>query len=384
MKQEQDGGEGSTNYQAAGDINSAEQQAGDYARQQQYRAHIQQFYETHVHQVDGQDARQYLLELFHENFPKLHADAMDAAIACAEEMAIQIVVELVKIDPSLLSALRKPRVQAAIVSAQRSYAETGDPDTKTGDVSLGQLLAKLVSRLATEQTGGLADIILRGAVDVAPKLTRRQLHALSVVTIWGSMVWPTYESASDVLGSLDAMFSPYFGQIPSSPLEYSYMSAAGVGTYLIGPKPYEAIRDKNVAAIRKHFRSQDIPDDMPSELRDELIEPVPGDDNKLRMVADAGRRVSAKALPGVGYKQRQTIAKFVASQFHTADEIKVLAMRKYPALAEFLDRLESASALFLTPNATGYVLAKHELELRWPGSRFVESLSADLARLLAD
>ncbi|WP_431236659.1 LPO_1073/Vpar_1526 family protein [Mycolicibacterium aichiense] len=384
MTLEQESGDGSTNYQAARDVNSviADQHAGDHAHQQQFRAATQNFYETHNHQIDGQDAREYLLRLFHDNFPNLHADAMAAALACAEDMAVEIVVELVKLDPALLSNLRKPRVQAALVSAQRSYAETGDPDTRTGDVNLGRVLARLVSQLAAEKTGGLGDIVMRQAIEIAPKITRRQLNALSVVTLFVGISWQSHETISLIASDLVGIFSPYFGQIPTDFLEYSYMSASGVGSYIFGPDVFDQVREKNANAMRKHFSLDIVPREIPQELRDSLIEHVPGTTEVWRVREDVGKALNSK-LPGLTFKTRQTAAKFVQAHLMTSEELHVAIAAESAPLAEFLHQLDSTKALWLTPNAIGFLLAKEELSLRFPDAPFVTSLADDLKQRFA-
>ena len=356
------------------------QRARDNATQQQYRAEVQNFYETHNHQIDGQDARDYLLQLFRDNFPALHADAMEAATACAEDMAIEIAVELIKIDPALLSNLRKPRVQAALVSAQKSYAETGDPDTKTGDTDLGRVLARLVSKLAAEETRGLAEIAFREAIEVAPKLTRRQMNALSVVTIFNSMGWPALDTAAELAARLDAIFSPYYEQIPTNVFEYSYMSASGVGTYIFGPDAYEHLRTKSPNAMRKYFRLDQIAAaEITTELRQVLVERVPGESYQWRLREDAGKTI-VNGLSGNNLQKRRVATEFMKNQTLSVDELRAVFTEEKPRLAEFMAHLEATKALWLTPNAVGYLLAKEEIALRFPESDFADRLAEDLRK----
>lgn len=358
------------------------QRARDNAVQQQYKATVQNFYETYNHQIDGQDAKEYLLELFRENFPALHAEAMEAATACAEDLAAEIVVEIAKIDPALLSNLRKPRLQAAFVSAQKSYAETGDPDTKTGNVNLGRVLAKLVSQLAAEEADGLGEIVLRQAIEIAPKLTRRHMNFLSVSVLFSNLSWPPLSSLQEVAAMLDNAFNPYYQQIPTNYLEYSYMTSSGVGTLLFGKSPYEEIRDKNLQATRKWFTANDLPSEISLESLAPIIEADPDSSERWRLREHAGALLD-KALTGLTFKARQTIRKFVADQYFSADELKAIFAEDMPDLAEFLGHLESTKALGFAPNAIGYLLAKEELSLRFPGTVFVESLAEDLKKNFA-
>lgn len=358
------------------------QRARDNALQQQYKAAVQNFYETHNHQIDGQDAKEYLLELFRENFPALRAEAMEAATACAEDLAVEIVVQIAQTDPALLSNLRKPRLQAAFVSAQKSYAETGDPDTKSGNVSLGRVLAKLVSQLAAEEADGFGEIVLRQAIEIAPKLTRRQMNFLSVTVLFSSLQWPPLSSVQEVAAMLHNAFSPYYQQIPANYLEYSYMTASGVGALLFGKSPYQEILDKNVGATRKWFTTNDLPPETSPESLAAIIEADPDSNGRWRLHEDVGALLN-ETLKGLTFKTKQDVRKFVAAQYLSIDELKAAFADEIPDLAEFLGHLESTKALGFIPNAVGYLLAKEELSLRFPGTPFVESLAADLKKNFA-
>lgn len=66
-------------------------------------------------------------------------------------------------NPGLFVRWDDPRFLAVVTSAQRSYAETGDED-------LTDVLASLVVGLAALPIRSRREIILRQAVDLAPKL----------------------------------------------------------------------------------------------------------------------------------------------------------------------------------------------------------------------
>ena len=76
-------------------------------------------------------------------------------------------------DTELFNRFEDPRFLAALTSAQRSYAETGDED-------LAEVLASLVVELASQPIRSMHEIVLRQAIDVAPHLTSPHLRALAV------------------------------------------------------------------------------------------------------------------------------------------------------------------------------------------------------------
>ena len=153
---------------------SDSQRARDYANQQQFTSEIQNFITNNNYMIEGEEAQAYLVQIFRDNFPKLHNEAMQVATKCAEEMEVAVLAEIHDVDPAQISQLRKPSAQSALLAAQESYAQTGDPDTGEGDIALGRMLAKLVAKSVIEPTRSAKEILLQRAIRMAPLLTHQQ------------------------------------------------------------------------------------------------------------------------------------------------------------------------------------------------------------------
>ena len=261
------------------------QQARDYADQKQFKADVINYSEHKHYSIDGEEADKYLLELFENNFPKLHNDAMKVATTCAEEMAVTVIAGVAAIDPNLISNFRRPNVQAALLSAQQSFAETGDPDTGTGDVALGRLLSRLVVKLVTGPARNLNDIVTRRAIAIAPHLTREQVNSLSVLAVFNTCTCKG-DTPSELLAAMNTFYCAYYNQVASHSLEYSYMESAGVGSSLFGFDVYQQIFNKHRPALRTSFDPASISANIEESDRAMYLEPDPTNPGLMRVRSD--------------------------------------------------------------------------------------------------
>lgn len=360
------------------------QKARDYADQKQFKANIQNFTQNVVYNIEGEEARAYLVQLFRDNFPKMHAEAMAVATTCAEEMAVAVIAEIHADDPEKISNLRRPSAQSALLAAQESYARTGDPDTGQGDVVLGQLLAKLVAHAVIEPTRSLKEIALRRAIDVAPNLTEYQFNTLSVMSVT-TVLYFRGDNPEELVEALDHFFCVYYKKIIDSYNELSYMAASGVGTVLFGLDVFAKICDRHKAALRKDFDSKEIPDEVTEEFRSTYLEAIPNSENRYRLraekieemtampgnVGDMATELSTSAAEALKLSRKdpkRVLRTFVSKKFWSGGEFKELVQTKAPQLHDFFQQLDDVGTMHFNINTIGYMLASQELSLRFPGT----------------
>lgn len=349
------------------------QKARDYATQQQFTADVVNFYNEHNYEIDGKDAKEFLQEL--TQTPAYQAEALEIAQKCAREVAMAVFVEVFQEDPKLLANLRKNWVQAGLLSAQQSYAETGDPDEGTGDIRLGRNLAKLVAQMIIDPDRGFKGRVLRRAIDIAPNLTRQQMNSLSVLAIFATSTFHGSD-LGEIAVNMERLFAPYYGDIPTRDLEYSYMESSGVGSLLIGTSIYERIVDKHRPAMRKPFLLSDVPTDVSEEDRAVYLEDDPKKQGLVRLRQEKiDELVGAGALDRLKFKldlksgrSIRSLRSFVSEKMIDALELKELIAGHWPDLSNFLNSLNDARAFNFQVNTIGYMLAKQELDLRFPGS----------------
>ncbi|BBY62184.1 LPO_1073/Vpar_1526 family protein [Mycolicibacterium helvum] len=125
-------------------------------------------------------------------------------------------------NPELFARWDDPRFLAALTVAQRGYAETGDE-------TLADLYAELLTTLASQKVRTRREILVRQAIDVAGRLTTEHVNALAVKLYIYYFKYTEPWDTDQFIAAYDTLLSPYYGRIPTSPLDYQYMSSAGVG-----------------------------------------------------------------------------------------------------------------------------------------------------------
>lgn len=350
---------------------SDSQNARDYANQNIYN--IENYHEHKHYDIEGQEAEAYLIQLFDKNFPKLQSVAMSAAAKSAEEFTRAVLTGVTEIDPELVNEFRRPDIQSAFLSAQQGYAETADPDSGIGDLPLGHLLSRLVIKLVESSNRTFNNVMLKRAIAIAPHLTRQQVNSLSVLAVFNTCGF-NGSDPEGVLTSLDTFYSAYYGDVAVDHREYSYMEASGVGSNLFGPDAYEAVFKRHRVAMRKNFSLEEIPSDVDAVTVERFIE-VDASDSQRGWV----REDSLAELLGDNHKfnfaasmaqsrSERELAMFVGKCFTTPEELNEITQSNFPALNDFLTSMDGAGAFHFQINTIGYILAKQELDLRFPGN----------------
>jgi hypothetical protein len=358
-----------------------DQRARDFADQKILNAN-EITYNEHKHfHIDGEEADKYLAVLFEQNFPKLHNEAMTVAKDCANQMAISVLAEVHEMNPDDVNNFRRPNVQAAFLAATQSFAETGDPDTGKGDASLGLLLSKLVAKLVANPNRNLTDIVTRRAIAIAPLLTRQQINSLTVLAIYQTCTFRG-ESASEILSVVEDFFKEYAGDLAVRRNEYSYMESVGVGSVSMlagfGTDPFGSICKKYKLQLRKGFTRDSVPDEVSTTER-AYLETDPDNNHLLRIRADkiddllGDGGMGDLKLSMTGSKSLRKLRSFINTHGLVLEaELKAKAQVENPILYKCFSELHSAGAFGFQLNTIGFILAKQELDIRFPGNVLLE------------
>ena len=359
MRQKQDGGERSTNYQAGRDVTT------------------NVTYVTNIHGVTEERAREIAVIASREVVLREGREVAAAVITERVDHITDLVFEGInERDTSLFNRFEDPRFLAALTDSQRSYAETGDND-------LAEILARLVVGLAAKPIRSMHEIVLRQAIIVAPQLTSAHLRALAVNMFLTRFRFNFPHSVETLLDALDHQLRPYYGGLPKSPVDYSYMSSIGVGSHMeglqsLGNKPYQLLHKKYPNAMYPAFSAEDIQEtgladdqasmDMLAVLADtpdavtqtEQGTVVAKDKAHFRIAqdhADAILRGNENALT----LPQKAFRKLVGERSINAEQLREKIVESKPELAEFLQNLETTNAFDLQLNPVGMLLARHEM-----------------------
>lgn len=290
-------------------------------------------------------------------------------------------------DPSLLVKFADPRFLAAYVSAQRSYAETGDQE-------LANVLATLLTDLAGAAVRTRREIVLREAIECAPKLTNRHTNGLSVVLMLGRFSFTQAPKADYLLELINEFYEPYFECIPQSAFEYQYMSATSAGTFLaFGTDPYDVLHKSHLNSMYDYLEEEDIAaavgeltQETVDELKTILRSPSPDpseNEGKPRIKLKSEKvvrllRDNIKPVQPPLSSNEKAIREMVRNKSLKVRELGEKMNDEYPKLAEFLDLVRDTHALDFKTSPVGDMLARHEILNRAP------QLRADLDAMFDD
>ena len=247
-RQEQSGGERSTNIQAMGDV-----QVGlSYA-----------------------EAKQIALDVFDANFYRLSAAAAQTAQQRAEKLIEAYLERLQAEAPAGLEEMRDPDMQYALYTAQREYARQGDDE-------LGDLLVQLLVDRAQRGERGLQQIVLNESLSVAAKLTSDQLDALTLVFVLRYTRRHNLTSLDTLGAYLDGMVLPFVLGASEKQSAYQHLEYAGCGTISIGSTTIERAFRKLYAGLFSGGLSSEKVTDFPEDHRSLLV-PCLQDPDKLQI-----------------------------------------------------------------------------------------------------
>jgi hypothetical protein len=354
-------------------VKDQKQEAGDNA--QQYLAgntilvHNNYGVTEERFQELAKNLEDFALELWQKNAPRLEQEASSTYDNRAVKMTGEVITRAVAKDPELLERFRDPRAQVVLLKAQEAYGETGDDE-------LGAILAELVVALVAEPTRTRREIILREAIECAPRLTKQHLNALIVITLLTNMAYRNDPDIQTLITSLDRDFRPYYGSIPTDGFEYSYMGATAAGVYIPSTlaTTYNLLFHRHPNAMYPAVRPDEMPQDW--ELDEEsgaklgamlwLQRAEPIEESSIKLTPDAADRllsndrdVQAK-LTDLESKLRQ----FIKERFISEDSFVAELRTNQPELADFLDTLDQTGAMNLRPSPVGMMIAKQAVAAR--------------------
>jgi hypothetical protein len=195
-KQEQTGGNNSTNIQAGTVI---------------------------VNGITYEQAHQIALDVFRSNALVLAGEAKDIASARAEQITERFLKELAEKNPAALQSASDPDFQHSVFEAQKAFA-------RSGDENLEDILVNLLSNRAAEPNRNLKQVVLNEAITVSSKLTSSQINTITLLfrvrhTVRQGLL--TIQNLSELITS---EILPFFEGMPEGEPTYRYLAFTGVAT----------------------------------------------------------------------------------------------------------------------------------------------------------
>lgn len=274
----------------------------------------------------------------------------------------------------LYSRFTDPRFIAPLASSHRAFAETGDR-------ALGEILAGLLVEFAeVTPVRSRREIVLREAIECAPKLTSSYFAALATILLLQQKTF--YRSGlNDLLTAIDDEFEPYRNRLPLSRLDASHMAAVGTGDYYLGLDlaggPYGAIHRKYANLMYEPFPLQDAPESVRIEDAKSpilgYVDTSEGDPTQgtVRVLPDFANellsqdfKVQAESLKWPAYKK--DLRRFIQERAITVADLKRKIVDSHPELGRFMNHVEEMQFVVFTLSPVGIMLARQEIARHSP------------------
>lgn len=329
-------------------------------------------------------ARREGREVVRNSLPEIAAAAANVLMERGDRFVDMVLDKVAARDSGLFGRFSDPRIQVALMLAQREYAESDDDH-------LGHLLANVVTDMMSESIRTHDELLLRQCLKIAPTLSGPELATLAVIGLLRDVWYPPISDPITLLHALDATFSPYYDCIVSDFRELSYMESVGVCTQAqLLPDVLGGVYNAYTIVIGANPQASYVPfalDDLPPEVEQADI------DRRLRssrdgfsIAADVERDgkyvmrpelrdeiLSAKEAANYGWMkpkserpQADHLALFVSKRLLKESEVERIADEYYPALAKFFGDLTGVGVLRFVTTVTGMKLAEQEAIVRNP------------------
>lgn len=305
-------------------------------------------------------------------------------------MTDKVVDRLNEQDPKPFDSFESPRFLAALTSAQRGYAETGDDE-------LGEMLAGMVSGLATEPIRSRKEILLRQGIDVAQRLTTEHVNALATIMYITYMTLDPRFTTEGLISAYDGLLKPFYGRVPTGEIDYQYMSSVGV----CHPIPlrrdvpggiYGVLHSHNINTMYPLFTSAEMEADVfsdsgldgqdiqklfiPLTVNPEGVRYTPDgqsqvriEDARFRLHPDLAKVVLSESNSRTGEPLTEWQARLrglVQQRMLTPTQLEERIRAEKPQLAEFLDNAYRTGCFHYLLHPVGFIVAKYAIESHAP------------------
>jgi len=173
------------------------------------------------------EVRQLALDVFRANFFELAGEAKNIARQRAEEVTEQFLKQLQQQHAEGLKQAQEPDFQHALFTVQKEYARCGDRE-------LGDLLVDLLVDRTKHESRSILQIVLNESLSVAPKLTRDQLAALSLIFLFKYTINYGIRNHQTLWEYLDRYVAPFADVISDKVACYQHLEYSGCGTVGLG------------------------------------------------------------------------------------------------------------------------------------------------------
>ncbi|WP_427004250.1 LPO_1073/Vpar_1526 family protein [Pseudarthrobacter sp. H2] len=242
MKQQQEGGANSENYQAGGNILVNNNNGLSY-----------------------HDVKQVTQDVMRADFTAFSAVALQTVNERFDYMSSEFSRRLSQLPPENQKSLEDPDVQYAISSAGKSYARRGTEE-------LASVLLDLLTDRCTAPSESLLATVLNDAIEIAPRLTKTERATLAVA-------WRLLRTTSPVdtpegcFRLLRHSVAPFIGELVKSDATYLHLQSLGCAAVetFNGTSLHDVFSTYYPVAFSAGLKPEDVPERLRPFLPDPMI-----------------------------------------------------------------------------------------------------------------
>ncbi len=228
------------------------------------------------------EVRDVALDVFKANFYELAGVAKEIAKDRAEEITEAFLSKLQQENPAGFEKSDDPDFQYALFTVQKEYARNGDKE-------LGDLLVDLLVDRSKQEQRDILQIVLNESLITAPKLTESQLAALAVIFLFKYTQNFGVGNHQMLADYLDKHVAPFTSKLVKNIACYQHLEFSGSGAIGIGESSLEAILGITYQGqFLKGFEEKEITDRGVSiGLDQRFFIPCLNDQSKLQVCANS-------------------------------------------------------------------------------------------------
>lgn len=167
------------------------------------------------------EVKEVFMDLFKNNFYELGEKASQVARERAEQITNVFLEKLQNVSPEAINNTTDPDVRYAIYTVQKEHARLGNED-------IANLLIDVLVNRTKVVDDSLVKIVLNESLEVIPKLTLRQIDALTFLFLVRNV------SFSGNLNEFIKLLIPFSSSLSLEPSFYQHLQYAGCISISIG------------------------------------------------------------------------------------------------------------------------------------------------------
>lgn len=304
--------------------------------------------------ISYEDAKKIALDIYSENFLKLKNEAANIARERAEELTNNFLNKLSETAPDKLNKMSNPAMQAALYTAQKEFAISGEKDIE-------QVLVDILVDRTNENDRSLRQIVLDESLSTIGKLTPQQLDALTLNFLINRTKALTIVNIASLQKHFEDEIFRFSDNLTQKASSYEHLVYAGCGTISIGSwgSIHNRYKKQYPGLFQKGFTIEELESKNIHNVEN-LIMACFHDFEKKQFKAMDGDVLTKQAIAcNVGMDETKLIIDFFNSYILSDEEIKHILLELHPDKMEKLfNAWEKSSISKFNLTSVGIALAQ--------------------------